>query len=129
MPYLRMGDLPGVSNPENAKWVSLTKDTEFLEVDELPKIPTGMQGRKLDEDSNVDVSGQYDFNNPYSVQPFIQGIGDYDEYQQAWRMLGFMIDCNPSEANDYGSQHSNSGEDTTDDECARYVIWAAVSKY
>lgn len=88
----------------------------------LPSLPK--KNRKLGEDSST--TGSYTEFDPYSVQPFVEGMSEYDEYQQAWRLLGFMIDCNS--ASDDDDEHSGSGsEDTTEDGCSRYVLWAAVS--
>ena len=39
----------------------------------------------------------------------------YDEYAQAWRVLGFYIDCDTAEENN-------------ENECVRYLLWAAVSE-
>lgn len=80
------------------------------------------------ESDNTDEShGAFDEYNPYSVQPFVEGMSEYDEYQQAWRMLGFMIDCNIPAEDEDGDGHNSNSEDTTEDGCARYVLWAAVS--
>lgn len=81
--------------------------------------------RKLDEEEEEDEeikTTAWDAYNPYSVQPFVEGMSEYDEYQQAWRMLGFMIDCNSYDDDDASGSGS---EDTTEDGCARYIIWAA----
>jgi hypothetical protein len=124
MPYLRMRDLPGIADPSKAQWIPVEgqPDTSFLPTDEALQ-------RYLDETTSG--TAQWDGYNPYSVQPFVEGMGDYDEYQQAWRMLGFMIDCNQVSYASYGNNnnqnhHSGSG-DTTSDGCARYILWAAVS--
>jgi len=86
----------------------------------LPPLP---KSRKLDETEADSTTGSYTEYNPYSVQPFVEGMSEYDEYQQAWRLLGFMIDCNGASDDD---ENSGSGsEDTTEDGCARYVLWAA----
>ena len=49
----------------------------------------------------------------------------YDEYAQAWRALGFYIDC------DYQDEgRRRSLQDAGDDEragCSRFMLWAAVS--
>lgn len=98
----------------------------------LPTLRKAKTLRKLEEteedveegeETTTGAWGQYD---PYSVQPFVEGMSEYDEYQQAWRLLGFMIDCNTSDDED--NSHSGS-EDITDDGCARYVLWAAVSDW
>jgi len=122
MPFLRMRDLPGIANPESAEWVPMEGEAEtaFLPTDDTLK-------RYLEETG----SGTWETYNPYSVQPFVEGMGNYDEYQQAWRMLGFMIDCNQVSYAKYGNnnnnnrKHSNDGSSSTG--CARYIIWAAVS--
>jgi hypothetical protein len=67
-------------------------------------------------------------NAQYRVQPFVEGVSDYDTYQQAWRMLGFMIDCDdPNQTNTDDDHHSGSNdENETGQGCRRYVLWAAV---
>ena len=46
--------------------------------------------------------------------------------QQAWRLLGFMIDCNTVSASDDDYEMSGgSGDEITDKGCARYILWAA----
>lgn len=59
--------------------------------------------------------------NPYSVQPFVNGEMEYDEYQQAWRYLGFVIDC------DSNNDDDSSWDGGTGEGCLRFLIWAAVS--
>mmetsp|Transcript_34012 Transcript_34012/g.82466 ORF Transcript_34012/g.82466 Transcript_34012/m.82466 type:complete len:431 (-) Transcript_34012:221-1513(-) len=69
-----------------------------------------------------------EYQNTYRVQPFAEGISEYDEYQQAWRFLGFMVDCNAKETDD-DNQHdgggSNSYDGGTGEGCKRYLLWAA----
>lgn len=124
LPFLRMKDLPGIKNPESAKWIPVEDqpNTAFLPTDETLR-------RFLEEDA-ASTSGQWEGFNPYSVEPFVEGMGDYDEYQQAWRMLGFMIDCNQVSYANYGNNqndHHSGDENTTGEGCARYILWAAVS--
>lgn len=140
MPFIRMRDLQGVANPEQAQWLSMSRDVEFLPVDDLPNKRSIRRKRALQEDEDGDQeeendqdadgvgTGKWEDYNPYSVQPFVEGVGDYDEYQQAWRLLGFMIDCNSVPA-DYDNQSGSQSqdEDATDQGCARYILWAAVS--
>lgn len=90
----------------------------------LPPLPKSSKGRKLEaEDGEESTTGAWEEYNPYSVQPFVEGMSEYDEYQQAWRLLGFMIDCNS--VDDDGSGSGSGSEDVTEDGCARYVLWAA----
>ena len=80
-----------------------------------------------DEDEADDgrMSGMEDI---YDVEPFAYGVDEYDEYQQAWRHMGFIVDCYPMVDDDYYQNGgSGSGDQGTEDACARYVLWAAVS--
>lgn len=95
-------------------WVSFQKDIEFLPATDESLEMT----RRLGSSSNA--------YNPYDIQPFVEGASDYDAYQQAWRYLGFMIDCDESYgADDDGGGGSGSGDELTGEGCHRYVIWAA----
>jgi hypothetical protein len=54
----------------------------------------------------------------------------YDGYQQAWRYLGWYVDCNGGSSRYYDqSQHSGSGDQQVygNNFCQRYLMWAAVS--
>jgi hypothetical protein len=54
----------------------------------------------------------------------------YDGYQQAWRLLGFYIDCS-ERGRDDKDEHEHNSHDADDAKstgrCVRYLIWAAVS--
>jgi hypothetical protein len=55
----------------------------------------------------------------------------YDGYAQAWRYLGWYVDCNGGSSRYYQrSQHSGSGDSSNigNNYCQRYLMWAAVSK-
>eukprot|EP00957_Ditylum_brightwellii_P182468 13900164-Ditylum_brightwellii.AAC.1 len=41
--------------------------------------------------------------------------------------MGFIVDCNPMDDDDYYNQNGGSNDGTADG-CARYVLWAAVSE-
>jgi Na+(H+)/acetate symporter ActP len=47
----------------------------------------------------------------------------YDEYAQAWRALGFYIDCDADQAQD---RRLEDGDEQG--HCQRYMLWAAVRK-
>lgn len=103
--FIRQSDLP------HDKWVSLQRNVEFL-----PSVDESFEGQR--ELRRLSSSN----NSPYSVQPFVEGESEYDEYQQAWRYLGFMIDCNDGgNDDDDGSWDGGTGEG-----CHRYLVWAAV---
>jgi len=113
---------------QQQQWMSLSEDTEFLLNTNLPSLPKPPPTRNLAEEYEGDGSGEtttgaWEEYDPYSNQPFVEGMSEYDEYQQAWRLLGFMVDCNYN-TDDDGNSGSGS-EDVTEDGCARYVLWAA----
>lgn len=139
MPYLKDSDLQKLTvhyDPEESKdkWMSLTEDVEFL-----PLLHGKAGGRKLedaalddyfaniDDDTAAAAHGSYSEYNPFSVQPFIEGMGRYDEYQQAWRLLGFMIDCNDviNEDEDEEGGHSRDNQVLSGKGCGRFLMWAA----
>jgi hypothetical protein len=71
----------------------------------------------------------------HRISPFADGAYEYDSHQQAWRLLGFMIDCDDqylsSSSNNCDDGNNNrkgsgSGDGGTGEGCHRYVIWAAV---
>ena len=109
-PYIPKTALPG---PD--KWTSVEEGVEFLPAEgfvghDLSGLPPSLHRHLRSQ-----------LTNPYSVQPFVNGESDYDEYQQAWRYLGFVIDCD-SNMDDDSSWDGGTGEG-----CQRYLIWAAVS--
>lgn len=65
---------------------------------------------------------------------FVDGTGTYyNDYAQAWRLLGFYIDCNAplNNVNEcYGEGGGGGGGKDENDQpaCQRYLLWAAVSK-
>lgn len=93
------------------------------------------QHRNLESSSSSSTSSTSASAGAYKLSPFVEGESDYDEYQQAWRLLGFMIDCDDDISNwmtdDYYNQQGDnnnrgSGDQGTGDMCTRYVLWAAV---
>ena len=62
---------------------------------------------------------------------FIDGSETYyNDYAQAWRLLGFYIDCNAPHNNFNECGGEDDGQDSQDDSqpaCQRYLLWAAVS--
>ena len=141
LPYLTPSDLQSLvpnydPDTEADKWISLSQDMEFLPLAgnsdnrKLLKATRDLQDAYYNDYSGANhTHGAYDISNPYSVQPFIEGMSGYDEYQQAWRLLGFVVDCNEIIYDDdyvesEGHSNDNAGA-LTNDGCARYVMWAA----
>jgi hypothetical protein len=114
--YIKKEDVPVTGN----EWVSLDPNIEFLAAENVPLRNFGYpprSRRNLDEDEYEQGQVRED-NTQYRVQPFVEGVSDYDEIQQAWRLLGFMIDCD--------DKYSRADDDNYGDGCSRYVLWAAV---
>jgi hypothetical protein len=145
LPEVRMGDLQGLAKLERPdekidtnQWTSLSPKVQYLPVLEQQLNQRQQRVRKLEggqvhyyyQDLYQDAGNEgvkFDPSNPYRVQPFVEGIGEYDEYQQAWRMLGFMIDCEVTDGDDKDNDsHSRDGS-VLEDGCARFILWAAVS--
>ena len=126
-PLMRDEDLPIVNAGE--KWKSLNQNVDFVPADGIDPEMVGRfleQGNYYEEEEQTDDNRMKGMEFIYDNQPFAYGEGDYDEYQQAWRLLGFIVDCNPMVDDDVYDQ-GGSGDDVTGDGCARYVLWAAVS--
>ena len=131
-PLLREEDLP-IENAKE-KWKSLNKDVEFIPADGLdPRVvhrflEQGDYYSAAEEEEEEEYGGMSGMEQVYDVEPFAYGVDEYDEYQQAWRHMGFIVDCYPMVDDDYYQNGgSGSGDQGTEDACARYVLWAAVS--
>eukprot|EP00536_Pseudo-nitzschia_multiseries_P003935 jgi/Psemu1/284741/fgenesh1_pg.63_\ len=130
-PLIREEDLP-IENAHQ-KWVSLNADVEFLPSDTIDRTVVHRfleQGNyQYQEEAGTDdgeTSGMEGMESIYNVEPFVYGVDEYDEYQQAWRLMGFIVDCYPMVDDDYyQNDGSGSGDTGTEDACARYVLWAA----
>lgn len=108
--FIRQSDLP------HDKWVSLQRNVEYL-----PVLKQQRQRRNEEEEDEDDEQQDYS-DTFYSVQPFVDGESEYDEYQQAWRYLGFMIDCNDGWV---AENYDDDDGGTTGEGCHRYLLWAA----
>lgn len=85
LPYLREEDLykyTGSSLGKN-EWMSTSKDVQFMPVMNAPPRIRNLE----DTEEEQQTTGSWEQFDPYSVQPFVEGMSEYDEYQQAWRML------------------------------------------
>mmetsp|Transcript_26289 Transcript_26289/g.47685 ORF Transcript_26289/g.47685 Transcript_26289/m.47685 type:complete len:489 (-) Transcript_26289:49-1515(-) len=147
--FIRKSDLPIQSD----NWVSVGEDVEFLSGTESSDFKTSnggdqqnqnrllqdvirqQQGAFFDEAASRQQqqrkmgssAADSEFNSPYSAQPFANGQNSYDEYQQAWRFLGFFTDCDAADYDDIYNDEGNGSqdEDLTGEGCQRYLIWAA----
>jgi hypothetical protein len=107
------GYLPKENIPASSKeWVTLDNGVEFQPSEDVdPRLDHvrklwGSNG-KMDDPAFVDGTETY-----------------YDEFAQAWRLLGFYIDCNHC---DDGSNEASCVQQGQEPVCQRYLLWAAVS--
>jgi len=107
--------IPKTELPSENGWISLDQKTEFL-----PATTTNENVRAAARHLATS-SGM----SPYDSQPFANGVADYSSYQQAWRMLGFMIDCDVVNSGEGNSADRRNGRTVTAEGCQRYVVWAA----
>lgn len=109
------GYLPKENIPSSGKeWVTLENGVEFQPGEDVD--PRLEHVRKLwSSNSKMDESVFVDGTETY-----------YDEYAQAWRLLGFYIDC--KHCDDGGNEAScvQAGQEPV---CQRYLLWAAVSNW
>lgn len=74
-----------------------------------------------EEETNSNVKSQ---NTIYA-----EGLSSiYNGYQQAWRMLGFFVDCTSSEEIEQdgnNNNHNNKNGNYQMNTCQRYLLWAA----
>jgi len=85
LPYLREEDLSKYAGSSLGKneWMSTSKDVQFMPVMNVPPRMRNLE----DAEEEEQTTGSWEQFDPYSVQPFVEGMSEYDEYQQAWRML------------------------------------------
>ena len=98
LPYLREEDLykyTGSSLGKN-EWMSTSKDVQFMPVMNAPPRIRNLE----DAEEEQQTTGSWEQFDPYSVQPFVEGMSEYDEYQQAWRML-VRLTCVYENGGDY----------------------------
>jgi hypothetical protein len=108
-----------IGGESSQQWISLSEDAEFQAASVDPsrnaRLLRDVQGRLLGGSisalSSIDAYGTY-----------------YDGYSQAWRYLGFYIDCGEQRG---GGHHRNrrrelkEGEEEAEGGCNRVLLWAA----
>ena len=117
--------------PSTAReWISVAPNLEYQPAYDLEDsaMAAALKGHRV-------LSGS---TSGYETE-FIDGSSTYyNDYAQAWRLLGFYTDCNAphnnfNECNDGGNNgggNDGSGDDDDDSTyaCQRYLLWAAVSQ-
>jgi hypothetical protein len=95
--------------PSDAEWITLSETESFQ------PAPTNDNPRLRHAQRDL---------VQYSSK-LADGLKYYDEYSQAWRMLGMFIDCN-AEKDDHRRQLDEANVESGGS-CQRYLLWAAVS--
>jgi hypothetical protein len=107
------------------EWVTLDNGIEFQPGSDLD--PRLEHARELWGQTESSTSFQDD--NPFG-KIFVDGTETYyDEYSQAWRYLGFYIDCDavPTCNNDDDLEEDCDERRLDGEGCMRFLMWAAVS--
>lgn len=103
------------SIPSSGKeWISLENGVEFQPGTEANLSAAGVRklwGSGKSSERTIFADGTETF---------------YDDYAQAWRLLGFYVDCDfcADESNSNAAYCIQQGQQTT---CQRFLLWAAVS--
>ena len=125
-------------------WMSITDATgsrlEYQPNDFADEDPaTARRLRAVRDRFLLDGAGR----DEYSKQFIDGGETYYDEYAQAWRLLGFYIDCDSpyeTQSDCWGYDEDGGGDQEGGQEvqydkdgnvvrnCVRYLLWAAVSE-
>jgi hypothetical protein len=100
------------------QWQSLKNGNEFQPAKDLsPLAQEHLRRLSNTEDDTAYATSEYE-------KLFVDGSETYyDEYAQAWRALGFYIDCDFT--SDYDDQ--DGGDNQGSGGCQRFMLWAAVS--
>jgi hypothetical protein len=114
VPHGKLSELPTTGE----EWTTLQNGMEFQPSANLSPIAQyHLRRLTTDEDNSFQ-------------KIFVDGTETYyDEYAQAWRALGWYIDCDfVAENNDNNdSNDSNDNNDNQGSGCQRFLLWAAVS--
>jgi hypothetical protein len=116
VPHGKLSELPTTGE----EWTTLQNGMEFQPSANLsPLAQYHLRRLTTDEDFQV--------NSFQKI--FIDGTETYyDEYAQAWRVLGWYIDCDfVAENNDNDSNDNDNDNDNEGSGCQRFLLWAAVS--
>lgn len=103
--------------------------------DKLSSIRTGSRSYTSDNDNDQESREMYntysqefvESGSKYNKNIFADPYQEYDMWDQAFRMLGGYIDCDPNEMveqNSHDNRRAKSGDDQGNG-CTRWVIWAS----
>ena len=106
---LKKSDIPNTGQ----EWISVSPNAEVQPADFSAHSPE--TAAMMENTLHRMLYGSSSNKQEYSTLFLDGGETYYDDYAQAWRLLGFYIDCNAH------------GDDNDGDGCMRYLMWAAVS--
>jgi hypothetical protein len=80
------------------------------------------------EDGSSAASSSYTYLFPKQATIYADSQATYySGYQQAWRMLGYYVDCGSSSGDDHHRDRELNGNNNNNQgACIRYLLWAAV---
>lgn len=97
------------------EWISLDDGVEF-------------QPNEIEAGKNPSLRlAQHRFLYAANRSPYAPQDAYYSGYQQAWRMLGFYVECDESNMNDNNHRGRQLNQGYQIATCQRYLLWAAVS--
>ncbi|GKY98948.1 hypothetical protein MPSEU_000850600 [Mayamaea pseudoterrestris] len=99
------------ANDNEGQWITLDRGVEF-------------QPNELEASSNPSLRlAQHRFLSSANKSPFAAQDEYYPAYAQAWRMLGFFVDCEDSAEEGSRDHRELNGDKTAT--CQRYLMWAS----
>lgn len=118
------------------RWMStLNGDLEYQAAPNLSPLAE-LHWRRLTNSATISASDYFNHNFNQYLTMYADGSETYyDEYAQAWRFLGFYIDCDDDVQFEDLQQRNNQDQQDRNDNvqatsysiCRRYLLWAAVS--
>lgn len=118
---LVLDELP---NSNGGQWQTLPNGVEYQPAPDLSPLAQEHLRRLTTSDTTSRDAEAYQ-------KMFVDGAETYyDEYSQAWRALGFYIDCDADQMlqDDDEPRRKLPEEDEDQGPCHRYLLWAAVSR-
>jgi hypothetical protein len=126
---------PNANTPPSTgeAWVTLARGLEFQPSGDQDWSNPKLQAARDEAQSRL-LSKNADGSTASTATLFVDSqYKEYDGYQQAWRYMGFYIDCSTANnQNDNKDDHHRHlpGEDDRNGGgsmgCTRYLLWAAV---
>lgn len=105
-------------------WRSLSENIEFQISADFDYSDKKMQKTLTmllegDEEAMKATRKLESYSDPYLTAELFADNAFYTAYAQAWRYLGYYVDCDPQEDKDRRRMENNGGG------CLRYLLWAA----